>query len=605
MFDYFQISGKIPNDQISFSSLPFYDRIISEEYKSDFGETTVRYLERTKTQKNKTEDENHCLFVYGTVYTNKKYEVEKGLKPKMIYADFLFKLYREFGIKLVNFIKGSFILIIIDKRSENTILITDRMNVLPLHFYHTNGYYIISSSIRHIFNTGLVSKELDPQSITEQLIFDYVLENKTYFREVKQTMPGAIHYFDKKEVRIEKYWNIEDLYSEKLLPEKESLDRLTSLQFENVNLYASDAKKVLVSFTGGFDGRTNVALLDRPKEDLVCYSFGRPGSKSIIIPEYISEKLGYQYTPIILDKNFEEKYNDLSKEITEFSNGTAPLIRANYVHAFKSLREQSTILISGVFGSEILRPIHNLGIMMNNHSERLFLSGMPVEDSLGMSVDEVKSKKYIDNEIVDQGYEEIVNYFNRFNDRYSAYNNVTKLFFFLLEEGIRKYFMQEIQHERGYITNRFPYFDDDLLELIYKTPFAGIYNGFLGKSKVKRRRGQLLYAHMIKRYNPDFGKYDLERGYKPDDLLRPSPFNYLYILRGVLKQKKYMKKVGGDDTFNSGVWSIPAIDEIIRNENFVLIRDGFSDAFENREFMKDKLKFTHLASVERYLKTIL
>ena len=82
-------------------------------------------------------------------------------------------------------------------------------------------------------------------------------------------------------------------------------------------------------------------------------------------------------------------------------------------------------------------------------------------------------------------------------------------FFFILQEGIRKYFMQEIQIERVYVTTRFPYLDDDLVELIYKTTFAGMYNGFLKKSMVKRRKGQLLYAHIINKYKPELERFFL------------------------------------------------------------------------------------------------
>lgn len=97
---------------------------------------------------------------------------------------------------------------------------------------------------------------------------------------------------------------------------------------------------------------------------------------------------------------------------------------------------------------------------------------------------------------------------------------------FILEERIRKYFSKEIQVERVFIVNRFPHWDDDFAKLIYKIPFAGMYYGFWGKSKFKSRKVQLLYAYILNKYNFELANIILDRGYKPNDLLKPFPINF-------------------------------------------------------------------------------
>jgi hypothetical protein len=104
-----------------------------------------------------------------------------------------------------------------------------------------------------------------------------------------------------------------------------------------------------------------------------------------------------------------------------------------------------------------------------------------------------------------------------------------------------------------------------MVELIYKTPWAGMYNGFLGESKFKRRKGQLLYAHIIKKHLPELGKIVLDRGYKPNDLLLIFPFNFIKIALGVIKAKRYMAKKGGNDTFKTELWAKPTMDHIASN----------------------------------------
>lgn len=358
-----------------------------------------------------------------------------------------------------------------------------------------------------------------------------------------------------------------------------------------------------------------------------------PQSRQITIPQSISKSEGIDYRAIPLAEEFEGVYEKFGSEVAEFSNGTAPIIRANYPYAFHKLRDYSTTVITGLFGSEILRPIHNLGIMMNDHSERLFLSGDPVEMSLRKSFEELKSKNYIKSRIIDESFDSILTEIDeRFIKKYSDFDDVMRMFFFLLGEGIRKYFMQEVQLERVYITNRFPYFDDDLVELIYKTPYAGMYNGFLGNSKVKRRKGQLLYAYILNKYYPELGKYVIDRGYCPADLIRMTPFNYLFLILGVMKSKidNRMRGIKGSDDFNSAEWSRPTIEntlkgfllpqgssississaspDVVENLGHLypggIFDKGMISGYQNGSYKNDLLKYTHMISLVRYLNSI-
>jgi hypothetical protein len=296
---------------------------------------------------------------------------------------------------------------------------------------------------------------------------------------------------------------------------------------------------------------------------------------------------------------------EMRRKAIEFSNGTAPVNRANYPYAYKILREFSDTAITGIFGSEILRPIHNLGIMMNNYSEKIFLSG-DYKKAIKASLDELKGRKYFKEHIFTDSCEYLIEEFKvRYFDKFKSYDDVIKLFFFLLDEGIRKYFMQELQIERVYITNRFPYFDDDLVDLMYKTPFAGMYNGFLGKSKIKRRRGQLLYAYILNKYMPELSVIELDRGYKPHDLLRMYPINYLYLLKGVIDTKKYLKEKG-NDTFRSEKWSFPFMKSLFEKEYIYedLFSVGFKNNFSNSKYLDEFLKYSHLISLNHYLMSI-
>ncbi|MFA5405562.1 MAG: hypothetical protein WC358_11565, partial [Ignavibacteria bacterium] len=432
-----------------------------------------------------------------------------------------------------------------------------------------------------------------------------VLGVKTFYKDIFRIDNGMIFIFSEKEKEEKRYWSVEELYNDKLYSKKDSLEMLSKQLHQNANLYCSDTQKLLVALTGGFDGRANLALLDKNPDDFLCYSYGMSGSKQVEVPKMISERLNINYKPILLDEEYEKEHDLCTAEAVEYSNGFAPIMRSNYPYAYKNLNSYSKTILTGLFGSEVMRPLHNLGIMMNDYSEKLFLSDSP-KDVLCDILEDVKRKNYILSEIIDDDKEELIEeIYSEYFIKYKNYNKILRFFFFIIQEGVRKYFSQEIQIERLYVTTRFPFFDDDFVQLMYKTPFAGMYNGFLGKSKFKRRKGQLLYAYIYKKFKPELGKIVLDRGYVPDDLLKLFPFNFISIYKGVRKTKAY-KKVKGNDTFNSDKWTRNFIyDSIYKfSDNTGLFGKGIKDNFENESYLKDLLKYSHFISLLKYFNSI-
>lgn len=603
MFDFYLLknfSDHASNSKFNFTfnTLSYYNEVKKIEYSLSFNNTIIKYLERSETKKNYFTNNYVHLFIYGSIFTNNNYRSLKNVNPYSLSAKDLFTLYSEFKEKLTNYIKGSFVIVICE--NDSVKLISDRLNVLPLYYSLNEDVLLISSSIKAILKSLSTNDEIDKTSLTQQLIFDYLLDDRTFYKNIKRIKPGSIYDFKDSSISIKKYWGVEKLYNENLLPRNQSLDLLAQQLFENVSLYTSDTNKVLVSLTGGFDGRTNLAMLRKEKENYLCYSYGMAGSRQITIPMEISKKLDIPYLPIYCDDNFERKYVENGNKVIEFSNGQAPFTQAVLPYAYSQLSQSSDVILTGLFGSEILRPLHNLGIIINDYSERIFLSNTP-ENELQKVIDELSNLDYLNNDILKQSQADLMHHFLRhYIDRFSGFDKITRFFLFIIEEGIRKYFSQEIQSERVYVTNRFPYFDDDFIELVYKTTYAGMYNGFLGKNKFKRRKGQLLYAEIFRKFYPELADIPLDRGYKPKDLLKLFPVNYFFIGKEVIKTKKYYAKFG-NDTFNTPKWSLNYINAVRNNINMDLILGKGLESFKplNNEHLR--LKFSHFLSIYSYL----
>lgn len=582
----------------SFSDESYYNSIPSNSFRIQGDSYYCEVLERFDFDKNFFDDDNVFLCLYGFCYTNNKYVAETGGKIERLNAAELYSLYKKYGNDFCLYVKGTFVFVLYDKVNKVVNTFLDRHNVLPLYYFFRQNLLVISSNTSLISKNKFVSKEIDQQAIAEQLIFDYCLSDRYYYREIRQMLPATIYEFRDEKIESRQYWDVSSLYSEKLLGNAESLELLSKQLYSNCNLYANEQKNRLVSFTGGFDGRTNVAMLHNLLDSTLCYSYGIEGSLQLTIPEDYCQKNNVSYKAIFLDKDFEDKYANNSLKAVYFSNGTAPIIRSNFLYASEILKDYSSLNITGLFGSEILRPIHNLGIIFNDYSESLFFGDKRESFLIGSLTDllktyglNVKDHEYLARNIYSHFEEQ---YFKKYSD----YSDIIKLFFFIIQEGIRKYFMQQLQVERVYLDDRYPYFDSDFIDLIYRTPFAGMYNGFLGKSKYKRRKGQLLYAHVIKKYDGRLGAVDVDRGYAPNDLLLKFPFNYLKIALGVYKTKKN----GPDKDFDTEKWVMSVMNKLLDQQDHTgIFETNVMNKYKTKEFNGNLLKKSHMLSLKHFL----
>lgn len=589
--------------QIKESSL--FEHPDKKEFSGMFSHGSYSFLSRIPEPLCYAEKARKKLWVFGTVFTSKAYATSIGSSVQRIYAREVLQIYLEGAAELTTKVKGSFVLILWNDLTEELKVITDRHNVLPLYYSQKGKNIIISSAIPVLVKMANLEIVLDPVGFASQMIFDYPITDLHYIKGIKRFLAASEYTFSRSGLEHRKWWSVTSLHHEELMSPKDSLKALSELMYENVALYGSDAEKLLVSLTGGFDGRTNLSMLRKPKEYFLTYSYGMPGSLQIRVPQEISNKTGINYQPVYLDGLFLENYSWYSHRSTVYSNGLAPIGFANIDYAFSRLSNYSNIAMTGLFGSEILRPLSpDLGIQMNKRVFDLFFHEKGRELARNYLQQFFTSSALMDT-VLGDGIEEVCDLFERnYVQKYKEFGREKSSFFFLLEEGMPKYFQQEIQIERTYVSTRSPYLDNDLIDLIYQTPFAGMYNGFLGNNKIKKRRGQLLYAHVIEKYFPELNRIRVDRLYKPIDLVRPFPLNYLLLAIGVTRKNLYLKSKGGNDTFKTENWTRSTIRNILQqHKSNPLVNLDFNPKIlegSNRNDAND-ITFRHMVAIIEFM----
>ena len=554
-------------------------------------------LERGHDTDNIYENATMCCFVFGFVFTNTQFQSLIGSKPHKLNAKNLLELYQNYSMELPKYLKGSFVVVIYDKKNNNCALISDQLNVLPVYHAFKNGMFLFSSAIKPLLVSGLVQAIVDPVALAEVALFDYTLGSRTLYEDINVLDQGTILTVQEKGASTTRYFAIDRLFNRERLDANESFGPLSTLMQDNLELHVSDHTRFLLSLTGGFDGRANLAMIKRPIADFLCYSYGMPGSRQIDIPQAIKRRLCINYHPILLNDEFEQQYEDCATRALFYSDGTAPILRANYTYAFRQLREFSDLAITGLFGSEVLRPARNLGIQVNKNSEKYFLS-RDQDCALREIFQHEQERGYLQSDVFIESYGVIRDYlYQNYLAGNENFDPIVRFYMFYLGEGVRRYFMQEIRIERIFVTTRFPYWDYDLVDFLFRTPFAGLYNGAFRQSPIGRRRAQSLYARLIRKYRPVLGDVVTDRGYKPNDLL--APFFYLKVLPGYIRAK-YKTRYVKNDTFDSEKWT-----DIIFSQHHNLMKketDLFSGSmytkYRQRDNISDNYYFSRMFSLK-------
>lgn len=428
-------------------------------------------------------------------------------------------------------VDGFYFLIVYYNSEKGWIISSGMFSILPVYHSQTNGKLIVSSSL------SLIRKELkltpDHQYFTEKALFNYPLFDRTPFNEVKVLSANSLLSIGKNEIKIGKHTRIEDYFTNSPQPWKSSLENMSDLFISCAKRFLS-SEYFVATLTGGFDGRVITGLALSEKKQFGTYSYGSKGDDDVKLPEEISKKINVRYKPLILDKEFaSQKYWEHAQRFVKESGGLGNFSRAHYSYALDSVLKDTNFLLTGNFGSEILRAMKTPGVMVSESGFDMFGADMV---SFKEKLRANKALNYLDPELVTRTIAtieaEIETYLNSLPKELSVNQ---KFYVFVFEEVFRKYFGPEICVQRKKLNNRSPFLCFQFISELLRTEFAGANSEFREANPINRYHGQVLYAHILKKTYPALNDIYLDRGYKPKDFL--NTLGMARIVTGQLKRK--------------------------------------------------------------------
>lgn len=552
LIDFFALvdfSGKIGAVANPFAGQEEYQSIQYHEEIRENTSVSIRSLyKRQPDELSFYENEETAVYVYGYCFPRSDSHFFKD--HKRLTAAQIYKAYVSMQQHMLKQIKGSFSLLIYDKKREQVHVFTDPFNVRPVYYHLQENRLAVSTSlsgiVQYLKQTGQ-SVDVDEASILEYYLFEYILGDQTYIRSVRQLSAAGWICMGDAGLDVHQYWNpFEELSDFKIkYEEEEAVKKLEHILKHNIDLYLSGGRPTAIALTGGYDSRTNLALLGDKAKDYLFYSYGIKDTYDLEIPKKIAKSLGLRFKPIYLDKPYKEQFSSNAHQAIASGDGIAEASRANYLYAFKKLAPEYDSILTGLFGSELIKHPTSVGNFIDSNMKRLLNSKDP-EHELQMLLSEVVQAGYIKQDMLLKVRAELE---ERVLENPYVVNRQKlpqKYFFFLLMVGVRKYFMKEIKVERPYVENLHPFLDIEFVETLLQTPFPWVYHWSGQKNLVKSIQTHRFYVSLIHRNQPKLSGILSTHGYKPRYLLNKATLPLLS-----LQYWFYKDKIKAKGSFNS------------------------------------------------------
>ncbi len=271
--------------------------------------------------------------------------------------------YEEWGEKVVNHLRGMFVIVLYNKKKDELFIARDRLGIKPLYYTQVDGRVVFGSEIKGLLSGFNINREVDQDSLYKFLTARIHDTNQdTFFKNIKRLLPG--HYMvinNTGEFQIEKYWN--PTYSTKFASEKSDAEyskEFRDIFIEAIKLHLIADVPVGVTLSGGLDssGITSIAakLYKENHPDTKLYSFSavHPG-ETINEEEYIDnivEATGVE--SIKMTPNVGNFWNEMDNWVyfqEEPVISTAPYA---YYTVMREARKHVTVLLTGQGGDELL-----------------------------------------------------------------------------------------------------------------------------------------------------------------------------------------------------------------------------------------------------------
>lgn len=311
--------------------------------------------------------------------------------------------YDEWGYACLNRFNGMFAFGIYDIETAELFVARDHLGIKPLYYSQRDQTLVFASESKAIFEVDGFNQEIEPDAVLSALIFLWVPEPKTGYKNVFKLPAGHYGVFRKGSLTIQEYWDVPiPELSEKLdrKSEEEATSQLRALLEQAIKHQMIADVPVGAFLSGGLDSSLIVALMRKaaPSAKLSTYTitFTEEDKKMEAMPDdaYYARKVAKEFSTDHHEICVKPDSNKLlSKILWHLDDPICDGAAINTYLISKGAKDSgTTVLLNGMGGDEVFggyrKQLASLMIERYQHIPKSFRKGAiePIVNALPVAI---------------------------------------------------------------------------------------------------------------------------------------------------------------------------------------------------------------------------
>jgi asparagine synthase (glutamine-hydrolysing) len=123
-------------------------------------------------------------------------------------TEVILRMYLQYGEECVARLNGMFAFLLLDRHRKKALAARDHLGVKPLYFHANSEALLFASEIKALLQFPGLQTEPDESALRDYLIFQFVLGERTLFKNVHKILPGHFQVINLEDlnVRTTCYW---------------------------------------------------------------------------------------------------------------------------------------------------------------------------------------------------------------------------------------------------------------------------------------------------------------------------------------------------------------------------------------------------------------
>lgn len=208
-------------------------------------------------------DERVNVLLYGYIVNIQELIDEFKISKKYSVEGYLCSLYRILGENFVERLRGSFALILFDKKKQKVIAAKDHASMKPLYYYGWSGNLIVATNQSAIYTQKNFSRSINETRVSEYLNGILQKSDHNFFNQILSVPRSSYIVFENGKIKVKKYFSFDIDNPIILKSDKEYAECTREFFFRTLSNHVKIFNKFASKISGGLDSTSICCALSK------------------------------------------------------------------------------------------------------------------------------------------------------------------------------------------------------------------------------------------------------------------------------------------------------------------------------------------------------